>query len=83
MTDQSAKTHGTPCWYELTTRDTAASQAFYGALLGWAYQDAGMEGFDYTLAMAGEAMVAGLLRISLPSLSKTAPPKAFINAEWK
>ena len=57
---RDAINQGTPCWYELTTRDTAASQAFYGPLLGWAYQDAGMEGFDYTLAMAGEAMVAGL-----------------------
>ena len=57
---RDAINQGIPCWYELTTRDSAASQAFYGPILGWAYQDAGMEGFDYTLAMAGEAMIAGL-----------------------
>ncbi|HRK41967.1 MAG TPA: VOC family protein [Gemmobacter sp.] len=51
---------GTPCWYELTTGDITTSQTFYGSLSGWTYQDAGMEGFDYRLAMAGEAMVAGL-----------------------
>lgn len=51
---------GSPCWYELTTRNLAATQGFYGPLLGWAFQDAGMEGFAYTLAMAGDAMVAGI-----------------------
>jgi hypothetical protein len=30
-----------------------------------------------------DATVAGLLMTSLPSLSNTLPPKAFISAEWK
>lgn len=33
-------THGTPCWYELTTGDLATSQAFYGRLLNWTFADA-------------------------------------------
>lgn len=53
--------HGAPCWYELCTADPAAAQAFYGPVLGWAFQDAGMEGFSYTLAMAGAEMVAGVM----------------------
>ncbi|VDC33150.1 VOC family protein [Pseudogemmobacter humi] len=53
--------HGSPCWYELTTRDTDAARAFYGPLLGWTFRDAGMEGFDYGLALKDGAMVAGLM----------------------
>ena len=53
--------HGTPTWYELCTRDPAAAQAFYGPLLGWSFQDAGMDGFSYTLAAIGGQMVAGLM----------------------
>lgn len=53
--------HGSPCWYELTTRDPDAARAFYGPLLGWTFQDAGMEGFDYGLALKDGAMVAGLM----------------------
>lgn len=55
---------GAPCWYELTTADPDATTRFFGPLLGWSFRDAGMEGFDYTLAHArrdgAETMVAGL-----------------------
>lgn len=57
------KVLGTPCWYELMTAEgqlDAAGQ-FYGAVLGWTVADAGMEGFTYHLAKAGEAMVAGVM----------------------
>ena len=53
--------HGSPCWYELCTRDLAAAQSFYGPILGWSFQDAGMEGFTYILATSGGDMVAGLM----------------------
>ncbi len=57
------KMHGTPCWYELTTSEGSlgAAGAFYGAVLGWTVKDAGMEGFEYHLASAGDEMVAGLM----------------------
>ena len=51
--------HGAPCWFELTTADSAAAQGFYGAVLGWTYRDAGMEDFPYILASAGDDMIAG------------------------
>jgi uncharacterized protein len=52
--------HGLPCWYELASTDLAASQKFYAELLGWSWQDAGMEGMTYMLAKSPSAMVAGL-----------------------
>ena len=58
--------HGAPCWYELTTGDLAASQAFYGGLLHWTFQDAGMPGFTYMLASAGSDMVAGMMKPDQP-----------------
>lgn len=51
---------GNPCWYELNTPDLAAAGAFYGQVFGWQVVDSGMEGFDYRLARAGDAMVAGM-----------------------
>jgi uncharacterized protein len=58
-----AKLHGTPCWYELATSEgnLAAAEAFYGKVLGWKTQDAGMEGFDYHLATSDGDMVAGMM----------------------
>ncbi|AUH64006.1 VOC family protein [Paracoccus zhejiangensis] len=51
---------GNPCWYELTSGDSPAAADFYGKVLGWTAQDAGVPGFDYLLAKSGEDMVAGL-----------------------
>lgn len=58
--------HGAPCWYELSTGDAAASQAFYGPILGWSFQDAGMPDFSYALAMSDGDMVAGLMEPDSP-----------------
>ncbi|WP_435258405.1 VOC family protein [Thioclava sp. FR2] len=52
--------HGLPCWYELTSTDLKASARFYGQVCGWTFVDAGVPGFDYTLAKSGDDMVAGL-----------------------
>lgn len=55
--------HGRPVWYELMTSagGLGAAEAFYGALLGWRFEDAGMEGFTYRLARADGELVAGLM----------------------
>ncbi|MDO5632178.1 MAG: VOC family protein [Paracoccus sp. (in: a-proteobacteria)] len=55
MSDQ-----GNPCWYELNTSNPPEAGRFYATVLGWQTADAGMPGFDYTLAGMGDAMVAGL-----------------------
>jgi predicted enzyme related to lactoylglutathione lyase len=68
------KMHGSPCWYELSTSDGSlgAAEAFYGDVLGWAFKDAGMEGFSYHLASAGGDMVAGLM--NMPGDAGAMPP---------
>jgi predicted enzyme related to lactoylglutathione lyase len=73
-----AKVHGTPCWYELATSEGSigAAEAFYGEVLGWTFQDAGMEGFDYHLASAGGDMVAGLM--VMPADAGGMPPSWMI-----
>lgn len=58
--------HGAPCWYELSTADASAAQRFYGPILDWQFQDAGMPDFTYLLAMAGPEMVAGLMQPDTP-----------------
>lgn len=69
-----AKLQGTPCWYELATSEGSlgAAETFYGEVLGWTCQDAGMEGFDYHLASAGGDMVAGLM--AMPADIGAMPP---------
>ena len=69
-----AKLQGTPCWYELATSEGSlgAAETFYGEVLGWTCQDAGMEGFDYHLASAGGDMVAGLM--AMPADIGEMPP---------
>ncbi|TPE50950.1 VOC family protein [Amaricoccus solimangrovi] len=58
-----AKLHGTPCWYELVTEgpDLEGAERFYAEVLGWSFRDAGMEGFTYHLAAAGDDLVAGVM----------------------
>lgn len=64
---------GTPVWYELTTPDLDAAQAFYAKVIGWSVGDSGMPGMDYRIAKAGEAMVAGMMQ----------PPQAGIPPNWR
>ena len=61
-----AKAHGQPCWYELATSQggLGAAEKFYGEVLGWKAQDAGMEGFTYHLATSDGDMVAGLMELT-------------------
>lgn len=53
---------GNPWWYELTTStgDLKAAEEFYGKVLGWTFEDSGMDGFDYHLANCDGQAVAGL-----------------------
>ena len=49
---------GAPCWVDLATPDRSAARAFYGAVLGWTFTEAG-EGGDLMCASDG-APVAGI-----------------------
>lgn len=57
--------HGKPIWFELSVPpgSVARAEAFYGGLLGWTFQNAGVEGFDYHLGSSGSDMVAGLMEM--------------------
>jgi predicted enzyme related to lactoylglutathione lyase len=54
--------HGTFGWRELLTNDVAKAKAFYGATLGWTFNDMPTQmGGTYTLAHSGQAMVGGVM----------------------
>jgi len=61
-------------WYELMTTDTAGAEAFYTAVVGWTAKDSGMPGMAYSLFLAGEAMVAGMMAQPEESRKMGAPP---------
>jgi predicted enzyme related to lactoylglutathione lyase len=64
--------HGTFCWNELMTRDSAAAAEFYEALIGWKAEDSGMPGMKYTIMKAGEKQAAGMMDMS-PEIPKEVP----------
>jgi predicted enzyme related to lactoylglutathione lyase len=65
---------GTFVWYELMTSDMAGAAAFYGKVTGWAAEDSGMEGMQYTLFKLGDQNVAGLMNIPDDAKAMGAPP---------
>ncbi len=58
------------CWYELTTTDAKAAGTFYSAVIGWTTKPADAE---YTLLLAGERMVAGLMAINAEMKARNVP----------
>ena len=65
---------GSPCWYELSTSDADAAARFYGEVLGWQVEDAGMPGFDYRQAKIDRHAVAGMT--ALPQADDPDAPAA-------
>ncbi|MGH9270311.1 MAG: VOC family protein [Ilumatobacteraceae bacterium] len=51
---------GTPCWADLATSDLGAAQRFYGAVLGWEFDDQGEEFGNYSIASFGGTTTAGV-----------------------
>ena len=63
---------GTFSWVELLTSDEAGAKAFYGALLGWDWEDVPLpEGGTYTLVLKDGKRVAGLHQ---PAPENAGPP---------
>jgi predicted enzyme related to lactoylglutathione lyase len=69
-TMSNADIRGKFIWHELLTSDTAGAAAFYPKVLPWRSQPSSMPG--YTLWMAGQAQVGGLM--ALPADSAGTPP---------
>lgn len=63
--------HGTPCWAELATNDTAKAGAFYSALFGWKPNNESM-GDAYTMFQNGERFEGGMMAIT-PEMGPVPP----------
>jgi hypothetical protein len=61
-------------WYELTTTDMPAAKAFYGKVAGWGTQDMPMPGMTYTMFLAGEQAMGGLLDLPEEARKAGTPP---------
>lgn len=64
--------HGTFCWNELMSRDTAEAEKFYTELVGWKAADSGMSGMNYTLFKHGGKDVGGMMEMP-PDVPKEVP----------
>lgn len=50
-------------WYELATTDAAAAESFYTGIVGWKPQDSGQPAMKYTLLLADQVPIAGLMAL--------------------
>ncbi|MER6045330.1 VOC family protein, partial [Streptomyces sp. NPDC001856] len=63
---EAVSTHsvfGAPCWVSLTSRDLAATQDFYGAVLGWEWRR-GSLGEHFRTALVDGVPVAGVAAVA-------------------
>jgi uncharacterized protein len=67
--------HGCFVWYELTTTDAQAAQAFYADVVGWGTRDASTPGAAYALFTVGEDPVAGLMVLPAEARKMGAQPR--------
>ena len=69
---------GEPIWYELLSRDSAVTEPFYTAVLGWRFTDAGMDGpAAYRFIKHGEGeydFVGGAMQLTPEMLAGGARP---------
>lgn len=61
-------------WYELMTTDAKAAEGFYGKVVGWRPQDASQPTMAYTMFLAGETPVAGLMNLPPEACAAGARP---------
>jgi predicted enzyme related to lactoylglutathione lyase len=61
-------------WYELMTSDARAAQGFYARVVGWKPQDSGQAGMDYTLLLAADVPMAGLMALDREACDAGAKP---------
>jgi len=61
-------------WYELTTTNMDAAEAFYGAVVGWSPQSIPQPDMRYTVMKAGDRMVAGVMALPADACEAGARP---------
>lgn len=60
--------HGCVHWNELNTHDPKAAMAFYGAVLGWTFQEIPNEFCpSYWIIWSGDARMGGIFEMSNPA----------------
>jgi predicted enzyme related to lactoylglutathione lyase len=62
-------------WYELMTTDVAAARAFYSNVVGWEARDASTTELAYTLLLAGNGPVSGLMALPEEARRMGATPR--------
>lgn len=67
--------HGRFVWYELTTTDLDAAEAFYAAVMGWGTRDASVPGMPYTLLTTAEEPIAGAMELPPQARNMGAEPR--------
>ncbi|QMU70962.1 VOC family protein [Streptacidiphilus sp. P02-A3a] len=61
MPERSSYPDGAPCWVDLTAPDPGVARAFYGAVMGWEFEDAGADYGHYTMCLWRGKQVAALM----------------------
>ena len=56
---ENTKLQGRPVWIDLTTTDAERAKTFYGAVLGWTFEDMGAEFGRYHMVSSGAAVIGG------------------------
>lgn len=66
--------HGYFAWYELITTDVEAAKAFYTTVMGWGVLNASVPGGAYTLFIADDVVVSGLMQLPEEASKASAGP---------
>lgn len=66
--------HGAFLWYDLLTPDPTAAETFYGHVLGWEAQQAGIEGHDYRVLSMDGIGLGGMMPMTADARAAGAVP---------
>lgn len=69
-----AVTRGRFAWHELLTTDPTAAQAFYQEVIGWTTTKWEGSAMEYTMFMAGETPLGGVLQLPAEAAAMATPP---------
>ncbi|HMR05689.1 MAG TPA: VOC family protein [Polyangiaceae bacterium] len=61
----STYTPGRFIWHEIFTSDVEKTKAFYSKVAGWTTQTMNMTGMDYTMFLAGEEQIGGIMSLAM------------------
>lgn len=74
MPSTTTATRGRFSWHELMTTDPAAAQSFYQDVVGWTTSKWDGSAMEYTMWMAGDAPIGGVMALTPEAAAMGAPP---------